>query len=126
MPPATNERGPAVPEETQLDAEDAKLITLARSARVRNAAAEGAAVRDDTGRTYVATTVSLASLRLSAVQVAVAMAVASGASGLEAAAVVTESDAVADDDRAVVTELGPTASIFVADSRGDLRSTIAG
>ena len=115
-----------MPEEAQLDAEDAKLITLARSARVRSAAAEGAAVRDDTGRTYVATTVSLASLRLSAVQVAVAMAVASGASGLEAAAVVTESDAVADDDRAVVTELGPTASIFVADSRGDLRSTIAG
>ena len=39
--------------------EDNKLITLARSARARNNAAEGAAVRDETGRTYIATTVSL-------------------------------------------------------------------
>jgi len=122
----TSERGPAVPEGSQLDAEDAKLVTLARSARARNAAAEGAAVRDDTGRTYVATTVSLAALRLSALQAAVAMAVASGASALEAAAVVTESEELVDDDRAVVAELGPRAPVFVADPSGAVRSTVDG
>ncbi len=111
---------------SELAAEDAKLVTLARSARARNGTAEGAAVRDDTGRTYVATTVSLAALRLSAVQAAVAMAVASGASALEAAAVVTDADTVPDADRAVVAELGPSAPIFVADPSGALRSTIGG
>ncbi len=115
-----------MPDESPLEADDAKLITLARSARARNAAAEGAAVRDDTGRTYVATTVSLATLRLSAIQAAVAMAVASGASALEAAAVVTQSDGLADDDRAVVAELGAAAPIFVADPSGAVRSTISG
>lgn len=70
------------------DAEDAKLVTLARSARARTGAAQGAAVRDDTGRTYVATTVALPSLALTALQAAVAAAVSSGAGSLEAAAVV--------------------------------------
>lgn len=113
----------AVPDEP-LAAEDAKLVTLARSARARNAAAEGAAVRDETGRTYVATTVSLASLRLSALQAAVAMAVASGASALEAAAVVTSSDSITEADRAVVAELGANAPIFVVDPSGAVRSTL--
>ena len=44
----------------ELSAEDAKLVTLARSARARTAAAQGAAVRDTDGRTYVAATVALA------------------------------------------------------------------
>jgi hypothetical protein len=125
MATKTAEKGRVVSDNAQLDAEDAKLITLARSARARNAAAEGAAVRDETGRTYVATTVSLAALQLSAVQAAVAMAVASGATKLEAAAVVTDSDSVADDDRAVVAEIGTTAVILLADPSGVLRSTIA-
>jgi cytidine deaminase len=70
-----------------LDAEDQKLVALARSARARTGAAQGAAVRDGDGRTYVAATVELPSLQLSALQVAVAMAVSSGAPGLEAAVV---------------------------------------
>ncbi len=43
----------------ELTAEDAKLVTLARSARARVGAAEGAAVRDQDGRTYAAATVAL-------------------------------------------------------------------
>lgn len=74
----------------ELGAEDVKLVILARSARARTQASEGAAVRDSDGRTYVATTVALASLQLSALQVAVAMAVSSGALGIEAAAIVGE------------------------------------
>ena len=67
----------------QLDPEDAKIITLARSARARNRTPEGAAVRDATGRTYAAVTVALPSLKLSALEVAVAMAVSSGADRLD-------------------------------------------
>jgi hypothetical protein len=74
----------------ELDAEDAKIVTLARSTRARNRAAEGAAVRDATGRTYAASTVALPSLKLSALEAAVAMAVSSGADRLEAAAIVSE------------------------------------
>ena len=109
----------------RLGAEDAKLVTLARSARARNAASEGAAVRDETGRTYVASTVSLASLSLSALQAAVAMAVASGAGALEAAAVVTSAESIAEADRAVVADLAADAPIFLADSAGTVRARLA-
>jgi hypothetical protein len=77
-----------LPDGYVLDGEDAKLVTLARSARARTGATLGAAVRDGDGRTYVATDVALPSLRLDALQVAVAMAVASGAPALEMAVVV--------------------------------------
>ena len=63
----------------ELAAEDAKIVTLARSARARTGAPEGAAVRDQDGRTYSGAAVDLASLQVSAVGVAVAMAVSSGA-----------------------------------------------
>ncbi|WP_285730893.1 cytidine deaminase [Nocardiopsis sp. ATB16-24] len=92
-------------ETTGLGPEDGKLITLARASRARNAAVEGAAVRDETGRTYVATTVTLPSLRLSALQAAVAAAVSGEASSLEAAVVVTEGSELTEDDRAVVEDL---------------------
>ena len=78
---------------TELEPEDAKLVTLARSARARTRAAQGAAVRDTDGRTNVAATDELASLHLTALQVAVAMAVSSGALGLEAAAVLGDDPA---------------------------------
>ena len=73
------------------DPEDLKLITLARSAAVRTGTAQGACVRDSDGRTYAGATVRLPHLELSAVIVAVAMAVSSGAAGLEAAAVARSS-----------------------------------
>jgi hypothetical protein len=104
--------------------EDLKIITLARSARARVAAAEGAAVRDETGRTYAAAAVSLPSLKLSALRLAVAMAVSSGASSLEAAALVSDADAVDPADLAVVREAGPSAVIFQAGSNGMLRATV--
>jgi hypothetical protein len=71
----------------ELSPEDAKLVTLARATRARTGAAEGAAVRDTDGRTYAGSSVDLPSLRLTAVQVCVAMAVASGSRGLEAVVV---------------------------------------
>lgn len=91
-----------MPEE-QLDAEDRKLITLARATRQRARAAEGAALRDTDGRTYAAATVAFDSLQVSAVGAAVAMAVASGATGLEAAVVLGEGDP-SDGDLSVLRE----------------------
>ncbi|CAM5397372.1 cytidine deaminase [Streptomyces xanthochromogenes] len=110
-------------ESTALDPEDRKIITLARSARARNAVPEGAAVRDETGRTYVAGTVELPSLKLSALQTAVAMAVASGAESLEAAVVVTAAVALAEADVAAVRDLGgPATPILLAAPDGTLKT----
>lgn len=103
-----------------LDAEDAKIVLLARSARARTGALEGAAVRDTDGRTYAACTVDLPSLRLTALQAAVAAAVASGAEGLEAAAVVTAADGVTAESLAAVRDVGATAPVFRADLAGEV------
>lgn len=93
-----------------LDPEDAKIVTLARSALARTGASEGAAVRDIDGRSYIGVTVALPSLTLTALQVAVATAVASEAGGLEAAAVVAGSVDAA--SLAAVRDLGPTAPVL--------------
>lgn len=71
-----------------LDPEDAKLVTLARGARERIRADHGAAVRDDTGRTFAAADAVMPSVRLSAIEIATAQAWISGARGLEAAVIV--------------------------------------
>ena len=73
---------------TELDAEDAKLVVLARGAMARAEAVTGAAVRDLDGRTYAGAPVALGALRLTALQAAVAAAISSGAAGLEAAVLV--------------------------------------
>jgi hypothetical protein len=109
-----------------LDPEDVKLVTLARAARGRTGAAEGAAVRDVDGRTYAAVTVTLPSLALSALQLAVAMAVASGAHRLEAAAVVTPTTEVDPDGLAAVRDLAPDAPVLVADPAGAVLVTVTG
>jgi len=105
-----------------VDAEDEKLVTLARASRARagGGAAEGAAIRDDMGRTYTAATVALSSLSLSAVAGAVAAAVSSGVRRLEAAVVVTDAQSVDPADAAILAELGVDAAI-VADPSGAVR-----
>jgi hypothetical protein len=109
--------------ETALDPEDEKIITLARSTRARVGASEGAAVRDETGRTYTAATVALPSLQLSALRLAVAMAVSSGAERLEAAALVSASDPDPG-DLAAVRDTGPDVPVFHAAPDGTLRATL--
>ncbi|MGW5426402.1 cytidine deaminase [Streptomyces sp. NPDC004059] len=113
-------------ESNALDPEDRKIVTLARSARVRNGVPEGAAVRDETGRTYVAGSVVLPSLRLSALRTAVAMAVASGAGSLEAAALVSDAESVADEDLAAVADLGGAGTpVLLAGLDGVVRVTVS-
>ncbi|MBC2907159.1 cytidine deaminase [Streptomyces cupreus] len=112
-------------ESNALDPEDRKIVTLARSARARNGVPEGAAVRDETGRTYVAGTVELDSLKLSALRTAVAMAVASGAKSLEAAAVVTEAESAAAEDLAAVRDLGGAGTpVLLAGPDGAVRRSV--
>jgi hypothetical protein len=107
----------------ELDPEDAKLVTLARSARGRTGAPEGAAVRDTEGRTYLAATVDLPSLQLSALQAAVAAAVSSGVTGLEAAAVVSDASSVEGAGLAAVRDLTVDAPVHLAGPDGALRTT---
>ena len=99
-----------------LSLEDAKLVTLARGAKGRAGAVQGAAVRDDDGRTYAAATVTLPSLTLTALQTAVAIAVSSGATALEAAVVI--GDGGADEaSRNVARDLN-TAELILTDDAG--------
>jgi cytidine deaminase len=86
--------------------EDAKLLTLARGARARVGSTEGAAIRDETGRSYASASIELPSLRLSALQATVAQAVAAGARGLEAVVLVTSADAADAAGLAAVRDLG--------------------
>ena len=117
----------AVFAEDALSAEDAKIVTLARGARLRAHAphtgrAEGAAVRDSDGRTYAAATVENADPQLttSALRAAVAAAASSGARAFEAAALVTEHP-VSDADVAVLREFGAGTALLVAGPDGTVR-----
>ena len=87
---------------TELSEEDNKLVTLARGARGRISAAEGAAIRDDMGRTYSGATVDRLHLKITALELAVAQAVASGATGIECAVIVGATDV----DTSCVVDLG--------------------
>jgi hypothetical protein len=104
--------------------EDVKIINLARSALARTSARQGACVRDTDGRSYAAASVALEHLSLSAIQVAVAMAVSSGAPGVEAAAVAGESGPT-EDDLALLRELsGTDVVVWNVDVRGAIRSAV--
>jgi hypothetical protein len=125
MPDQTSPAGPPVPAaEGELTAEDAKLVTLARGARARVGAVEGAAVRDQDGRTYAAATVILPSLAVTALQLAVASAVAAGATKLEAAAVVTEASTLDGAGHAAVRDMAADAPVHVASPTGALLGTV--
>ncbi|MBB5115673.1 cytidine deaminase [Micromonospora chalcea] len=122
--PAVPAALPTPADPAELSAEDAKLVVLARGARGRVAAVEGAAVRDQDGRTYAAASVALPSLTLTALQLAVASAVAAGASRLEAAVVVTEASTLDGAGHAAVRDLSADAPIHVAAPDGAVLGTV--
>ena len=103
--------------------EDVKIINLARSALARTSARQGACVRDTDGRSYAGSSVALEHLNLSAIQVAVAMAVSSGAPDVEAVAMAGE-DEPSEEDLALLRELpGTDVVVWSVDVRGAVRST---
>ena len=115
----------------ELDPEDAKIVTLARGARLRAHAphtgvAEGAAVRDADGRTYAGATVENADpgLSTSALRAAVVAAASSGARSFEAAAVVGGA-LVSEADLAVLREFGVGVPVMLAGPDGAVRETLA-
>jgi len=109
---------------SSLPPEDNKLVVLARATRARTGAAEGAALRDLDGRTYAAATVDLPSLRVSAVGVAVAMAVASGARGAEAVVVLTTGDLAAGDLDVLRQFAGPGVPVHRGNPQGTVEDTL--
>ena len=116
---------------TDLDREDAKLVTLARAARLRahaphTSVAEGAAVRDTEGRTYSAATVENveAALTTSALRAAVAAAASSGARSFEAAVVVSEGE-LREEDMAVLREFGAGVPVLLSGPDAVVRETRA-
>lgn len=97
--------------------EDEKLVALARVARGRIAAVQGAAVRDETGRSYAGVTIDLPSLRIDALAFAVASAFAAGARGFEAAVVVGPGTP----DLTAVSDVGgPGIPVWHCDSKGEV------
>jgi hypothetical protein len=107
-----------------LPGEDQKLVTLAKATRARTGAAEGASVRDLDGRTYAGATVVLPSLSVSALGVCVAMAVASGSRGLEAAVLLSDAGSVGEDDLAALRDFaGVGVRVYVGDPRGTVESS---
>jgi hypothetical protein len=109
---------------TQAAPEDNKLVVLAKATRARTGAAEGAALRDLDGRTYAAATVDLPSLHVSALGVAISMAVASGARGAEAAVVLTEAQLADADLDALRDFAGEGVPVHVGVPAGTLGDTL--
>jgi hypothetical protein len=106
------------------DPEDLKLIALARAAMVRTGGYQGACVRDTDGRAYAAASVRLEHLKLSAISVAVAMAVSSGAPGLEGAAVVGAEEPSSTDLEILRDLSRDEVTVWWADRSGTVRSAI--
>ena len=105
----------------ELDAEDAKLLTLARGARGRISAAQGAAVRDEMGRTYSAATVDNGTVVITALDLAVAQAISAGAHGAEAAVVVGGESVEIDGLRSLAGSGGP---VYVCTLAGVVTDTV--
>lgn len=69
---------------TELNAEDQKIITLAKGARARIGAPAAACVRDTDGRTYSAASIIFADKSFTAAELAIATALSAGAKKFEA------------------------------------------
>lgn len=107
-----------------MDPEDEKLVTLARAALgravVRTMPAAGAAVRDDMGRTYAAASVEVDGASVTALQLAVATAISSGARSFEGAAIVSSEHDDADEGLTALQAFGEVANVIRARPDGSV------
>lgn len=95
--------------------EDTKLATLATSTLTRTGAKQAAALRDTTGRTYVAINIESASLSLDALDAVFTVAMASQISGIEGVVVVGEKPIKV----GAIRENSPDATVFYLDNSGE-------
>lgn len=96
--------------------EDQKLATLATTTLARTGAKQAAALRDTTGRTYVAINISAPTLTLDAVQAVFTVAAASQIAGIEGVVIAGDKAAMTE----VITENSPQATIFHIDANGSV------
>jgi len=95
--------------------EDTKLVTLATSTLARSGAQQAAALRDNTGRTYVAVNVVSPTLNLDAFEAVLTVALASGISGIESVVATGLQPA----NVKAIKDFAPTATVFYIDSNGN-------
>ena len=95
--------------------EDTKLVTLATSTLARSGAQQAAALRDNTGRTYVAVNVVSPSLNLDAFEAVLTVVLASGISGIESVVATGLQPA----NVKAIKDFAPTATVFYIDSNGN-------
>ncbi|MEY4290383.1 MAG: hypothetical protein RL130_325 [Actinomycetota bacterium] len=94
--------------------EDNKLVTLATATLARSGAKQAAALRDNTGRTYVAISVASPSLNLDAFEAVLTVALASGITGIESVVACGDQPA----NSKAIKDFAPTATIFYINSSG--------
>ncbi len=94
--------------------EDTKLVTLATSTLTRSQARQAAALRDNTGRTYVAINVEATGLQLDSLQAVLTVALASGITGIESVVAAGEAPTHID----LIKAFSPDATLFYVDSNG--------
>jgi hypothetical protein len=94
--------------------EDDKLVTLARNTLARSGAQQAAALRDTTGRTYVAINVASPALNLDAFEAVLTVALASGITGIESVVATGVKPA----NIAAIRSFAATATIFYLDADG--------
>jgi cytidine deaminase len=98
------------------NAEDQKLATLANATLKRSGASQAAALRDNTGRTYVAVNISTSSLTLDACDSVFTVAMASGISGIESVVVVGDKPTNA----GALRDFSASATVFYCADNGDI------
>ncbi|MFZ2227139.1 MAG: hypothetical protein WA090_08305 [Candidatus Nanopelagicaceae bacterium] len=98
--------------------EDQKLEVLAQATLRRTGATQAAALRDSTGRTYVARNVSTANLTLDAVEAVFTVALASQIEAIEAVVVIGSGPI----NLALVREHTPSSLLWVVAPDGEIES----
>lgn len=95
--------------------EDSKLVILATNTLARSGSRQAAALRDTTGRTYVAINVQSPGLTLDAFEAVLTVALASGITGIESVVAVGEKP----EKSSVIQSFAPSATIFYIGADGE-------
>lgn len=98
------------------DPEDAKLETLARATQRRTGSEQASALRDSTGRTYVAINILTPSFSLDSMAAVFTVAMASQISGIESVVVVGEGPI----NVVPVREYAPNCHVWRIDGTGEI------